>query len=208
MNKKKVYIIEYDDSGTEIDRNLLVDNDSLRNLFLMERYAVNKRFLLDLNYRNLFNSDQWDFIENFSDIIKIYKFTSNDKFAYAEISEDDIEFLENLFNSEKELLDIIIKLRYNNCPAQSSFWILSPKGHPSISYNNKSLRSIYDWIKNRNGIYYAINTNGSKTWDYIDRPTKKQALYQRRKGRRIAFLSFRDFKEYIIDNDDLSETKI
>lgn len=203
MNKKKIYIIEYDDCGKEIDRNLIADNESLRNLFFIDRCAINKRFLLDFNYRNIFSSEQWDFIENFSDIIKIYKSKDDDKFAYAEISEDDIEFLKNLFNNEKEILEFIKKLSYDSYYNQSSFWILSSKGHPSLSYSSKKLISIYNWIKNRSGIYYAIDNSGTKTWDFVDKPTKKQAIYQRRKGRRIAFLSFSDFTEYIISENEL-----
>ncbi|WP_154826931.1 hypothetical protein [Clostridium butyricum] len=208
MNKKKVYIIEYDDNGNEIDRNLLTDNESLRNLLLLNQYAVNGRFLLDLNYRSLFSSEQWDFIENFSDIIKVYIKKDDDfdfypKFAYANINDEDVALLKELFNGPRERLELIKNLRYSSYYNKPSFWILSPDGHTSITYDKNSLKSIYNWINSRDGIYYSINNNNSKTWDFVDRPSKKQAIYQRRKGRRIVFLSFRDFKEYIINEYEL-----
>ncbi|MBO0558972.1 hypothetical protein EXQ37_03815 [Clostridium botulinum] len=61
-----------------------------------------------------------------------------------------------------------------------------------------------EFIKNREGIYYAVNNSGEREYDFVDKPTKKQAKYQRVKnGRRTVFLSFKDWKEYIVNENEL-----
>lgn len=61
-----------------------------------------------------------------------------------------------------------------------------------------------EFIEERDGIYYAITKEGNRHWDFIDKPTKKQARYQRNKhGNRIVFKSFTDWKEYLVNEDEL-----
>jgi len=63
---------------------------------------------------------------------------------------------------------------------------------------------ILNWLKNSEGIYYAISNDGKKGMSYFEKPTKKQAKYQRQKnGRRIIFLSFKDWKEYLLNENEL-----
>ncbi|MGH0949342.1 hypothetical protein [Bacillus mycoides] len=61
-----------------------------------------------------------------------------------------------------------------------------------------------DFINERDGIYYAMKKDGTKHLDFIDKPTKKQAVYQRVKnGNQIVFFSFADFKLYVVSEDEL-----
>lgn len=60
------------------------------------------------------------------------------------------------------------------------------------------------FIEDHEGLYYVVDSEGNKTWDFIDKPTLKQYNYQIKKsGRRTVFLSFKDWKEYIVNEDDL-----
>jgi len=62
-----------------------------------------------------------------------------------------------------------------------------------------------DWIKNSDGIHYAVLNEGVKGITFFERPTRKQAKYQRVKnGKRIVFLSFKDWKERIVNENELS----
>lgn len=61
-----------------------------------------------------------------------------------------------------------------------------------------------EWIKNSSGMWYAMDSSGKIGMAYLEEPTKKQAKYQRTKNDMfIVFLSFRDFKEYKVDESEL-----
>ncbi|MCR1848240.1 hypothetical protein NSA42_03020 [Paeniclostridium sordellii] len=61
-----------------------------------------------------------------------------------------------------------------------------------------------EWVSYSTGIWYAIDDKGNKGMAYLKEPTKKQAKYQRTKnGKRIVFLSFKDWKEHLVLEDEL-----
>lgn len=71
-------------------------------------------------------------------------------------------------------------------------------------FKNMSFLEVLKWIQSVNGIYYAVANDGTKGMSYLDKPTKKQAKYQRQKNsKRIVFLSFKDWKEYSISENEL-----
>lgn len=75
----------------------------------------------------------------------------------------------------------------------------------SAFFKNMSFEDILKWIQSVNGIYYAVANDGTKGMAYLDKPTKKQAKYQRqRNGKRIVFLSFKYWKEYSICENELA----
>lgn len=70
---------------------------------------------------------------------------------------------------------------------------------------NMSFEDVLKWMKTVTGIYYAVANDGTKGMIYLDKPTKKQAKYQRqRNGKRIVFLSFKDWKEYSVSENELA----
>lgn len=74
----------------------------------------------------------------------------------------------------------------------------------SAFFKNMSFEDVLKWIQSVNGIYYAVANDGTKGMAYLDKPTQKQAKYQRQKnGKRIVFLSFKDWKEYYISENEL-----
>lgn len=76
--------------------------------------------------------------------------------------------------------------------------------HPKYANKQLEFREAIKFIENYPGIYYAIDANGQKTYDFIDMPTRQQARYQRLKhGNRIAFLNFSDWKEYKLNENEL-----
>lgn len=62
------------------------------------------------------------------------------------------------------------------------------------------LIDILKWIKNSEGIYFAVSNDGTRGMVYLEKPKKSQVEYQRKKnGKRIVFLSFKDWKEYLMN---------
>lgn len=62
-----------------------------------------------------------------------------------------------------------------------------------------TLESALDFIKNRAGIFYTVDSEGKRVYDFVDKPTKKQVAYQRNKnGHRTVFLNFKNWKEYLV----------
>jgi hypothetical protein len=79
--------------------------------------------------------------------------------------------------------------------------------HPNNPYFEKTFtfEEALDFIAERSGIYFAIDKHGRKRYDFVDKPTKKQAYYQRTKnGNSVVFLSFTDWKIHTVSNNELS----
>ena len=56
---------------------------------------------------------------------------------------------------------------------------------------------------NTGGVYYSIDDIGNKKTNYYDEtPTIKQYKYQIKKGRRMVFYSFKDWKEHVVKEDN------
>ncbi|WP_346889191.1 hypothetical protein [Clostridium sp. UBA1056] len=71
-------------------------------------------------------------------------------------------------------------------------------------FKNMSFFEVLKWIKSVIGIYYAVANDGTKGMSYLEKPTRKQGKYQRQKhGKIIIFLSFNDWKEYIVSENEL-----
>lgn len=68
----------------------------------------------------------------------------------------------------------------------------------------KNFIQVLDWINSSEGFYYAIDNDGDKGMAYINKPTLKQAKYQRQKhNKRIVFFSFNDWKEHLVSEYEL-----
>ena len=78
--------------------------------------------------------------------------------------------------------------------------------HKEKSYfDNKKLIDILEWTNNTSGFWYSVGDNGRVGRGYLNKPTKHQARYQRTKyGKKIVYLSFKDWKEYLINESELA----
>lgn len=209
MNIKKIMIVEYDVDGNEIEKNCLVEHrdiiDLYRGGYNLERFP--KRFLLDKLDRDIFTEKQWLTIErsDYPDMIDIH-FEKNNffkiEFIHADINTKSLAIWKSFFKESKEKQKFILGI-YGHLHYPSWQWIINMK--TKLNYEREDFKSCYDWVNKTNGLYYAVDNNGTRTWDFIDvKPTEKQAKYQRvTNGRRIIFLSFNDWKEYTVNEDEL-----
>lgn len=206
MNTKKLVLIEYDENGNEVDSNVIMENDELVNAINSGgQRIIPDRLFLDKKDRDLFTAEQWKIIEQLqgSSIVQIWADGRN---KYGRLIGEQV-FIKANFNKELEnvwhqffkepqgVQDFISKLLTN--------WTW----HVLLSYEFSfgcSLKEQIDWVNHTQGIYYAVDNQGNRVWDFVDeKPTLKQAKYQRKKGRRIVFLNFKDWKEYIVNESEL-----
>jgi hypothetical protein len=69
--------------------------------------------------------------------------------------------------------------------------------HPEYGNKLLSFREAIKFIELHTGIYYLVNSNGEKIYDYIDRPKGKEIVFQNKKnGNLVLFLSFSEWKIY------------
>lgn len=91
--------------------------------------------------------------------------------------------------------------QHNPYSSYQAYFLVQMGSEYARSY---TFKEALEFIDERDGIYYAITKEGNRHWDFIDKPTKKQARYQRNKhGNRIVFKSFTDWKEYLVNEDEL-----
>lgn len=216
MITKRLLLVEYDDNGNEIDRIPLAEHEDLLNILSYNERFVKSRYLLCKEDRSFFTDEQWKTIETYSNAISIYvskednsgMYIFGPKFHSAALEEEWKEFWINFFKEPEEKQRFILTLTDSVNSPGYSYWQIQIGEHPALTYDSKSIKSVVNWVNNRTGIYYAVDNNNERTWDFIDKPTLKQAVYQRRKGRRIVFLNFKDWKEYLVSENELKQNKI
>jgi len=108
-----------------------------------------------------------------------------------------IRAIEDMFNKYK-YEQIEFALNFNLNPDE---FYIAPQDYDYI--RNMKFSDILEWTSSSSGIYYAVLNDGSKGMLFLTKPTKKQAQYQRNKGNRIIFLSFQDWKEYLVNEKAL-----
>lgn len=194
MNSRKLVLIEYDEDGNEVEKTCLSDNEGLLKVFSHNSRYIKARYLLDKKDRDFFTNEQWKTIEYFWESpVDIYSDDSG-KFAYATLNIDRANIWKN-FLSESLELQSYVKSIYDYGCGSSWQWHIHPGSEPQ--YDERKFISCYGWVKNTSGIYYSVNNNGLRCWDFVNqKPTLKQVKYQEKKGRRIVFFNFNDFKEY------------
>lgn len=217
MNKKQLYLIEFDENGNEIDRNLIVDTKSLLTITGddYQHNLIPSKYLIDKKDKDIFTGEQWSIMEETCESIinielKEDVFGKNiirrrNHLINVFLDEKLMQVWKYFFNQNKEMQEFVLNNMLVDCYDRSpQFWKIPIKGNRALDYNGNSLDSCINWIESRTGIYYAVNNSGVKEWDFVDCPTLKQARYQRKKGRRIIFLSFENWKEYLVKEEELS----
>lgn len=190
FKNKKIIVEDLDAEGKTINREILNERD--KDLFLCSMVAeYGILSVTPKEYLRKFNKRELEIIEKY---IWRYDFY---------LTKDKVEYFKKLFNQNSlEKIEFALKI--------SGIDELTYFGSFVVSMNSPyhakifTLEEAFEFVENRDGIYYAVNNEGEKHWDFIDKPTKKQAQYQRRKhGNRIVFLSFMDWKEYAVSENEL-----
>lgn len=187
---RKLKLEEYDDNGNIIDYVEFSSKD------LMEFYLLKNNGYHDIrtsrkSIKDYFNVGNKELkIKLLNHIFYQYRLDNNlVKFIDSIIttySDDELKFALSLKNYEYDECNFILNMKDN------------------AFLKNMSFEDVLKWMRSVNGIYYAVANDGTKGMAYLDKPTKKQAKYQRQKnGKRIVFLSFKDWKEYSISENEL-----
>ncbi|MGG7212082.1 hypothetical protein ACQPUY_00540 [Clostridium nigeriense] len=187
---RKLKLEEYDDNGNIIDCVEFSQKD------LMEFYIFKNNGYHDIRTARKSIKDYFN-VGNKELKIKLlnhifYQYTLNNDLV------NSIESIITTYNEDELNFAFSIKnYVWNECKFQLSM-------QDSSFFKNMSFEEVLKWIQSVNGIYYAVANDGTKGMAYLDKPTKKQAKYQRQKnGKRIVFLSFKDWKEYSISENEL-----
>ncbi|MEN6656608.1 MULTISPECIES: hypothetical protein [Bacillus] len=110
------------------------------------------------------------------------------------LSKKQTIFFKNLFKENS-----LEKIQYALDLMQDNWAFNTAMNSPYYAKKSSAFEEALDFINESDGIYYAMKQDGTKHLDFIDKPTKEQAVYQRVKnGNRIVFLSFLDFKIYVV----------
>ncbi|NFO86099.1 hypothetical protein FDC58_16735 [Clostridium botulinum] len=186
---KKLKLEEYDDEGN------LIDVIEFNKKDLWDFYIFKNNGYIDFRFAR--KKDREYFKEEEFEIAKRIMEVSD--FMYFD--ENTIKYIENILKTYT-LKEIEYALNFKNYYYNEMNGYLSMEDWAKIK--KMKFEDILKWIKEVDGIYYATKNDGTKGMMYLEKPTKKQAKYQRQKhGKRIVFLSFSDWKEYIVNEDDL-----
>ncbi|MBU3176113.1 hypothetical protein KPL47_06990 [Clostridium estertheticum] len=186
---RKLKLEEYDDNGNLIDTIEFAQGD-LWNFYQTKNNNYNDFTIARKKDREHFKGKELVLMKRIMDLVNDYYF-----------GEDTIKDIETIFK-EYTVEEIEFALSFKNYAYNESTYNFAMKEYFKIK--NMSFYEILKWIKDCKGIYYAVSNDNVKGMAYLEMPTKKQAKYQRQSNsKRIVFLNFRDWKEYIVNETEL-----
>lgn len=198
MKNRKLILNEYDDDG-----NIIASQEVSEKMFSMAMMSWwNYGDILDIPrvaIRNKYNEKEWSRITEL-----FYYIYANDRVGtnrypkFDEIDEDFCMYISIFLAMEDEKYKFIMSIsRIQGC-------VFNTKLASPYAYKEYGLQEAIEFIAERDGIYYTVDNKGNRVYDFVDRPTLKQAKYQRTKnGNRTVFLDFGSWKEYIVNECDL-----
>lgn len=209
MHTRKLILVEYDEDGNEVDRNVAVENEGLINYFGEENGFLPYRFLLDKDQREAFSVEQWKIIKDYDNpnLIQLHfkdewvysnpllgyqSFRGCPKFDYAELNQEAKKFWDSFFKLSESMQAYIL-----HTP--------TPDEDPYESDKISVLQKRWEWAEKIHGVYNAVNSKGEVVKRFgTDMPTLKQAKYYRQKyGCSIVYLSFDDWNQYVVNESEL-----
>ncbi|MDP9676410.1 hypothetical protein J2W97_002405 [Paenibacillus jamilae] len=184
---KKITIETLSEHGNTIESYELTDadKDSLLTA-LYAKYGV--ALLLDECYPDLFSQGEMKIaIKTLETLYNIVP------------SDEEIKQVRSLLDRYGQYrLSFALDMSESSRHHMGQAFLVSPKS-PYFS-KHYTFDEAIEFLSVREGVYYAVNSDGIRCYDFIDKPTKKQISHQVKKnGNRIAFLSFQDGKEYEAD---------
>ncbi|GAA0863521.1 hypothetical protein [Paraclostridium tenue] len=188
---RKLKLEEYDDQGNLID-TIEFDNNELGNFLISKISSYNGFSVSRYAERHYFKGQQ---LELFKQILWATGYGGD------LLTPENIKTIEDIFKNNT-LPQIKFALNLKNYIYDDISLNFSMSDSSKIK--NLNFYQILEWTSTSPGIWYAIDDKGNKGMAYLKEPTKKQAKYQRSKnGKRIVFLSFKDWKEHLVLEDEL-----
>jgi hypothetical protein len=191
LTNRKIVLEQYDNNGELIERR----SYSKDILMLFINVMSNTNHALDVARRediDAFTPSQLKIIKRVMEY--------NDYFWFDQKS---VNYFKKLFKMHSmEQLRFALQL--------SKFYSNQEPAFNTVSTSEWFMKCItftdaINFIDNHEGIYYTVDNHGKRIFDFVAcKPTKKQAQYQRNKnGARIVFLSFKDWKEHLVKEQEL-----
>lgn len=196
---RRLVLNEYDNDGNLIEERKFENEDLARFLSIMN---IDHRPLEVARHEHLsqFTKDELNLISRCISHMELCASCFNDYEIIYLDTDEDVEYYKKLLKLPKEKIDLALDLSHPQLPGFST-------SSDSPYYRKKfNFNEALEFIDERSGIYYTVTNRGQRRWDFIDKPTLKQYRYQLNKnGERTVFLSFKDWKEYIVTESDLTE---
>lgn len=197
-SNRKLVLKEYDDDGNIIEEREF-SNVELAKFLSIIRNDFDFLKVARYKYIKQFTDKELIQINTFIDHMSSSSLYNGGKVIGLD-SEEDTKFYKELFKMPKDKINLALQLSTpKEIGGGFNTLVSSPYSNMNLSFD-KAL----EFIDSREGIYYTVNNEGIRRWDFVDKPTLKQYRYQLRKNReRTVFLSFNDWKEYIVNECDL-----
>lgn len=188
-HNRKLKLEEYDDNGNIIDVIELKQSD-LWNFYMLKNNNYIDLAIARKKDREYFKGKQLELVKRMIDLIDEQYFNEN-----------TVKYIEDIFKTYTiEQIEFALNFKdyfYNQIEV-----FLSMDDYNQIK--QMKFIDVLKWVKDSEGIYYAVSNDGRKGMMYLERPTKKQAKYQRQKnGKRIIFFSFKDWTEHLVNEVEL-----
>lgn len=196
---RKLKLEEYDDNGNLIEVRELDDED-LFTLCMHNTNAYKATKFARKEDLDEFNKEELEIIDKVFDT-KVYDCYCREKsIPFYWFDKETVGWFKEFFKTynQNEIKFALEMIHYSD----GRKFNVSPKS----PYFGKELNllTVLKFIRERDGFYYAVNNKGERTYDFVDKPTKKQVKYQRTKnGNRCIFLNFKDWEEYLVTEDEL-----
>lgn len=189
---RKLKLEEYDDNGTLIDV-IEFDDDDLYSFCVSKVSSYNEFDIARKSEREYFKGEELELFHKIR--FALHKYGSY-------ITKKDIEEIDTIIkNNDLEVLKFVLDFKDFGYSEYVNY-NFSLKEQSKLRGLN--LFDVLEWVKTNHGFWYAVDNKGDRGMAYLEEPTKKQAQYQRTKnGMRIVFLSFKDFKEYLVEESKL-----
>ena len=187
---RKLKLEEYDDNGNLIDC-LEFSQEDLMEFHIMKNYIGN-----DIRTARKKIKDYFNIVDT-----ELKKKLLNNIFYQHKLDENLINLIESIITTyTKDELCFAFSVKDYFCGDYKFNFTMKDYAF----FKNMNFLEVLKWIKSINGIYYAVANDGTRGISYLKKPTKKQAKYQRQKNsKRIVFLNFKDWKEYIVSENEL-----
>lgn len=193
---RKLMMVEYDDDKNIIDVRRFGDDEL--SMFLCNMWNEYKQIeIARKKHREQFSEEQLELIHRIIINSAGWRAYESEK-ELSFILDEDVELFKEILKEPIEKIEFALKLAN---PMEGSFnvQLASPYSRMKLNF----LQAL-EFINNREGIYYTVTNEGKRRWDFVDKPTLKQYRYQLQKnGERTVFLSFKDWKEYLVNESDL-----
>ncbi|MGG4344369.1 hypothetical protein [Paenibacillus lautus] len=183
--QKRVYIESLDKNGKVIDKIEVSHNE--KNTIMAALYAIHGvRLLINEMYPKLFTELEYE------TAIKVLE----EQYRVVP-TESEIMEVRSLFDKYNYKRVALASEMEKSGQYSYGYFAVTPK---SPYFGKKfSFKEALDFLSEREGLYYAVNNDGNRCYDFVDKPNKSQINYQKKKnGNEVVFLNFEDWTEYKI----------